>query len=78
MKLSMNGLFQTMIIVYDQSKRMYYLTREITRIARMSHEELHKKYQLTWEKCLYNRKKFFSTNHAEGFIDLVKAIGDIK
>ena len=64
--------------VLDQSKRMYYLTREITRIASLSHDELHKKYQLTWEKCLHNRKKFFATNHAEGFIDLVKAIGEIK
>jgi len=58
-------------------QRMYYLTREIVRIANMSHEDLHKKYLITWEKCLHNRKRFFSFDHTQGFKELVGAISQL-
>jgi hypothetical protein len=66
---------------YDNIKghpqRMHYLTEQITKVIKWDDETIHRKYQTTWEKCLHNRKHFFSMNHAIDFKDLVNAIGDL-
>ncbi len=58
-------------------QRMFYLTREIIRNAKLSHEELHKKYVDTWEKLVHNRNRFFEFDHTQGFKDLVKGIQEL-
>ena len=60
--------------VQGNKQRMYYLMQEIVRIAKLPKEELHKKYQQSWEKLLYNRNHFFNYDHTKGFKDLVEGI----
>ena len=58
-------------------QRMFYLTREIIRNAKLSHDELHKKYIDSWEKLVHNRNRFFEFDHAQGFKDLIKGIQEL-
>lgn len=63
--------------VDGHKQRMYYLTEQIKKIANLSLDELHKKYQETWEKCLYNRKHFFASDHTGDFKILIEEISKL-
>jgi hypothetical protein len=63
--------------VQGHPQRMHYLTEQIVKVINWDDATIHRKYQDTWEKCLFNRKHFFAMNHAIEFTDLVNAIGDL-
>jgi hypothetical protein len=63
--------------VVGAPQRMFYLTREIIKVANMSHDELHKKYVDTWEKLVHNRNHFFKYDHTEGFKELLGEISKL-
>ena len=58
-------------------QRLFYLTREIERIARLDLNELHKRYVDSWEKLLHNRNRFFNYDHTEGFKELLGEISKL-
>ena len=56
---------------------MFYLSRELERIARKDKAELHKMYKDSWEKIKFNREHFFKYDHTQGFKELIEAITEI-
>lgn len=66
---------------YDNVKghpqRMFYLMREIERILSKDKDEIHKKYQQSWEKIKFNREHFFKYDHTQGFKELIEAIAEL-
>jgi hypothetical protein len=63
--------------IVGASQRLYYLTRELTKIARLDLDELHKRYVDSWEKLLHNRNHFFKYDHTEGFKELLGEISKL-
>ena len=63
--------------VQGDKQRMFYLSRELERIARKDKAELHKMYKDSWEKIKFNREHFFKYDHTQGFKELIEAITEI-
>jgi hypothetical protein len=60
--------------IQGTKQRMYAVSQEISRVARMPSEELHRKYKVSWEKLLHNRNHFFNFDHTQGFKELIEGI----
>ena len=63
--------------VQGDQQRMFYLTRDLERVARKDKAELHKMYQDSWEKIKFNREHFFNYDHTQGFKELIEAISEL-